>query len=459
MSEYRGKGSRLILLSLMVCLLLLTGCSTVSSKRTANPNANVTPDAEIGTELIGVILQNDTLQRQLIVQELGSDIQTTLGYDASALITDRYGMQEDGEDIEAGEIMSIQFEPGTGDIISMQVPEDVWEYQEIKKYTVDNEEKSIQLAGKKYQYSNLTYIGSSGQPIELMELNKQDVLTVRGTGYTAYSIVRTQGHGYIRLKNYSDFVGGMISVGNGIILPITENMLITAREGTYRVILCKRSLSAVKTVTVQMDKESTLDFSDYQLPAKNIGNVTFQIVPKGADLTINGTAVDYSKPIPLNYGTYYIKVTMTGYEEYSGTLDVEDPAPTIKINLIDEETEVAESATASPGTATKTSSSDEDIETKKMDSEHTITVSAPEGAEVYLDNVYKGLAPCTFTKVIGSQTLTLSKEGYITKSYSVDILDDDKDVTLSFSDLVASATTAAETASPDGSVTASPVSE
>jgi hypothetical protein len=84
-----------------------------------------------------------------------------------------------------------------------------------------------------------------------------------------------------------------------------------------------------------------------------------------------------------------------------------------------------------------------------MDSDHTITVSAPEGAEVYLDNVYKGLAPCTFTKIIGSQTITLRKDGYSTKSYSVDILDDDEDVKLSFSDLVASAeATEAATTTP-----------
>ena len=78
---------------------------------------------------------------------------------------------------------------------------------------------------------------------------------------------------------------------------------------------------------------------------------------------------------------------------------------------------------------------DDNVTTKKIDSNHTITVSAPDGAEVYLDNVYKGLAPCTFTKVIGSQTITLSKPGYQTKSYSVDVLDDNKNVKLGFSEL------------------------
>ena len=107
--------------------------------------------------------------------------------------------------------------------------------------------------------------------------------------------------------------------------------------------------------------------------------------------------------------------------------------------------------TAKPSsTSRKTSTDDTDstTRTKKMDSDHTITVSAPEGAEVYLDNVYKGLAPCTFTKVIGSQTITLRKDGYTTKSYSVDVLDDDQDVKFSFSDLGVKEETAETTATP-----------
>ena len=75
-------------------------------------------------------------------------------------------------------------------------------------------------------------------------------------------------------------------------------------------------------------------------------------------------------------------------------------------------------------------------------------VSAPEGAEGYLDIVYKGLAPCTFTKVIGSQTITLRKDGYTTKSYSVDVLDDDQDVKFSFSDLGVKEEAAETTATP-----------
>ena len=151
-------------------------------------------------------------------------------------------------------------------------------------------------------------------------------------------------------------------------------------------------------------------------------------------MTINGTKVDYSQPVALNYGEYSITVSMTGYDTYTGTLDVENPARDINIDLIEAKASVDKSsATASPSPTGETNS--ESTVTKKVDSNHTITVSGPRGAEVYLDNVYKGLAPCKFKKIIGSQTITLSRTGYVTKSYAVDIMDDDENVTLSFAEL------------------------
>ncbi len=349
-----------------------------------------------------------------------------------------------------GEILEADYEQDSGKLLSTSIPEDIWEYQEVGDYQFDSAESSLSFADRKYQYSQYTLFSSDGKAIDMMEINPQDVLTVRGSGYHVYSVVKTQGHGYIRLAHYKDFIGGMIEVGSDMILPLTKNMLITIREGTYKVILSKNHSTAVKNVTVHSGREVTLDFSEYKPADSHVGVITFDIAPAGADLTINGTAVGYSKPIALAYGVYQIQVSMTGYTTYTGTLDVEEPkGTTVRIDLVEEEAEASDTTAAPSATGKSTKTSPEntdDTQTKQIDSDHTITVSAPQGAEVYLDNVYKGLAPCTFTKVIGSQTVTLCRDGYATKSYSVDILDDDQDVKLSFADLTAKE--AAATASP-----------
>lgn len=426
---------------------MLTGCGGTEQQTTrVDGNGGVT-EAPSGTE--GIVVSNDTTTRQLTLRDPGSDIETVIAYDATAKMTDRYGQERDGSEIEVGEIIEVKYDPSSGKLLATDIPEDVWEYQEVSDYKFDSDESSLSFADRKYKYTDQTFFASDGKSIEMMEINKQDVLTVRGIGYNVYSVVKSRGHGYIRLSHYKDFIGGMIEIGDSMILPITKNMLITVREGDYKVILSKNHSTAVKNVTVYNDKEVTLDFSDYEPADSRIGVITFDIKPAGADLTINGTAVAYTKPIALAYGVYQVKVAMTGYTTYTGTLDVEEKSSTVRIDLVEETADTTKTTSTPSAKSSKKSTDDTGTaQTKQMDSDHTITVSAPEGAEVYLDNVYKGMAPCTFTKVMGSQTITLRKEGYTTKSYSVDVLDDDQDVKFSFSDLAVKEETTETTATP-----------
>lgn len=63
-----------------------------------------------------------------------------------------------------------------------------------------------------------------------------------------------------------------------------------------------------------------------------------------------------------------------------------------------------------------------------VDKNHSIIVSAPVGASVYLNGEFKGIAPVKFEKVIGTHVLTFIKEGYETKSYTVEVEDNKLDI-------------------------------
>ena len=64
-------------------------------------------------------------------------------------------------------------------------------------------------------------------------------------------------------------------------------------------------------------------------------------------------------------------------------------------------------------------------------------VDSPEGAEVFMDGLYVGIAPTSTIKPeAGAHVITLSKNGFKTKSYTVSIAGDDRDVTLSFSEMM-----------------------
>ena len=63
---------------------------------------------------------------------------------------------------------------------------------------------------------------------------------------------------------------------------------------------------------------------------------------------------------------------------------------------------------------------------------------APEGVEAYLNGSYIGITPVDFPKAAGNYVVTLRKTGYQTRSYTLQIDSEKKDVNYSFTELVES---------------------
>ena len=89
---------------------------------------------------------------------------------------------------------------------------------------------------------------------------------------------------------------------------------------------------------------------------------------------------------------------------------------------------------------------------------YKVFVDAPENAEVYLDGNYVGIAPTSFAKSEGSHIITLRRSGYETRSYTVSVDGEYKDITYSFAELIPGADTAVtDTQTP--SITPAPTPE
>ena len=69
-----------------------------------------------------------------------------------------------------------------------------------------------------------------------------------------------------------------------------------------------------------------------------------------------------------------------------------------------------------------------------------------------MDGNYVGISPCSFRKQSGSYVITLRKTGYETRSYTVRVDDEDKDISYSFADLVETAKASGEEADGGESV-------
>ena len=122
-----------------------------------------------------------------------------------------------------------------------------------------------------------------------------------------------------------------------------------------------------------------------------------------------------------------------GYQSVTRYIRVGEESAGFDIEL-DKVDEGEEESTQSTSSTASTQSTQADTTT----SYYKVYVDAPEGAEVYLDGNYVGISPCSFRKTSGSHVITLRKTGYETRSYTIQVDDEEKDISYSFADLVQS---------------------
>lgn len=379
----------------------------------------------------------------------------TLKYDGATKIQDKYSQGISMSQVPLGEIADITFVKFSKRLNSIQVSAKAWSYSDVEKFEFGRNNKIMKIGSEEFELYQKVPIISNNVQGELMDLNASDILTVKGIDHTVYSITVDKGHGYLRLTNDQYFIGGWIEVGQKVIQPITENMLLVVPEGTYQVLLTNTRIEGTKQVTIERDGELELDVGDIQPEEIKYGNILFSINPSTASLYVDGELKDQTQVVTLEYGIHQMIVKADGYKTITQYIKVGQEKATINVEL--------EAVSASENSSDKTTNTDTDtdsdslIDANTQSSNNTVTQSAassalnkvyidsPEGAEVYLDSNYIGIAPTNFTKSAGTHIVSLRKTGYQTKSYTLQLDSTAKDITYSFADLVPSVSSSTTT--------------
>ena len=227
------------------------------------------------------------------------------------------------------------------------------------------------------------------------------------------------------------FVGGWIQVGLKVVQQVTEDMLIPVSEGAYQVLVSNSGTVADKSVSIARNQETVLDLSDVKIAAPKTGQVLFSVLPAEAELYVDGSKADLSGPVELTYGIHQIICRAKGYKSVTKYLSVGQASAGINIEL-----------EVSDGTE------EEDGDAEVIATYYQVHVDAPEKAELYLDGAYVGVVPCSFKKTAGTHVITLSRKGYVTRSYTITVDSEEKDASFSFADLESDGTGGEE--KPDG---------
>lgn len=423
----------------LLLAVLATGC-----QQTTPPPATEEYDPYARTDEQTVVIQKlDLGAGTMSFVSVNDGKQYDLLYNNGVDVRNKYGEVMSGTLLAAGQIVDIVYNTDNSKLLEIAINSEAWEVREISGFEFDKANQQATVLNQVYQYTSDLVIISGDKLIGVNEVCKEDQLTARGYGGKLCSLTVDLGHGYVKLENYETYIGGMIEIGYDVIVPVTEDMLLTVREGTYKLKITKGEHSGYKNVVVIRDEEATVSLMELQIAPDPIGSLFFDVTPAEAKVMIDGETIDKAETIELTYGRHQIRVSAEGYETKEGYITVDSAYKifTIELSRTGEEDSGSTSATIESGTTTEQGGSTATTEdsknntTESQDTGNTVTIEKPLGAYCYVDGDYKGTVPCTFDKVAGSHVVTFSMTGCLVKSYTIQCLDNGKDDKYSFDDL------------------------
>ncbi|HKL80405.1 MAG TPA: PEGA domain-containing protein [Mobilitalea sp.] len=418
-------------------------------------------------EMLAIVKEIDTIGLRIILFDISKEEEKSLYYTGATDIRDKYDQVIAISQLDIGDMVDVGYRSRDRKLMKLQESTKAWEYISVSNLSIDRMDQVMKIARTKYKYTDDLVILDEGNYITVNDLAEQDELILRGYDQTIWTIMVTKGHGSVSLTGQEAFLGGSITVGYEAMQQITEDLRLTVREGNFNLTVENGVYSGTKNITVYRNKKTVVNLSELGPEAVQHGRVTFEITPFGADLFIDGELTSYANPVELSYGEHTTEVSLGGYTDYTGTLIVDTAGKKIKVNLPEASTskpvdvtvitgsetpgtEPSEGETQGeeedagqeynewnyPGEDTGDDFDEEPTEEYIIDEEHFIYVQYPVGASVYLNGDFMGISPGSFQKVIGSHVITFIREGYETKSYTIETADDGLDTYLSLPELI-----------------------
>ncbi len=434
---------------MLVTVMSLTGCGqTTSSGTVTEAQTTAAPAATVQEERIdtgfvvtgpdsydsadtAVLVDINNIDNTVTLLNLDLGRRYTLSMDGTTRFADKYGKAISLSQLQEGDIVDVTFLKSQKHLTTMQLAQTAWQYDAVERYEMNTVRNEVSIGDEIFQLSSDTQYFSQGHSIEKMDLNPADILTFHGIDSTVLSVTVEKGHGYLRLVNDENFVGGWLEIGQTQIVRITEDMLVTVPEGSYQVDISYNGGGGTKNVVINRNEETALDIGDLEVAEAQYGMVLFSMSPSNAELYIDGSQADPSQPISLEYGIHQIIAKADGYKSLTQYLRVGQESAGVDVQLDKVDSDSEESTDSSSSESSSATATTADTTTTY----YRVHIDAPENVEVYLDGNYVGISPCSFKKTSGSHVITLRKTGYETRSYTVQVDEEQKDVSYSFVDL------------------------
>ena len=304
----------------------------VSDETGAGEQKDGQSESNVDLSKLYVITKLDTEDQLIEFEDLKFGKSVQYAYTGGTYFYDKYGQSVSVGTMCCGKIVIFE-ETGTdGKLKSVSVSDQVWEYDDITDFSIDEEEQIITLAGTKYYYGSKYWVFSNEEAVALKDITEADTLAVEGVDRKILSVMVTNGHGTLKLTNTELFEGGWLKIGK-IYKQVEAGMELEVPEGTYNLSVANDGWGDSKEVTVVRGEMQEIDLNNWKGEGPKYCTINFTVSVQGAVLTLNGDTIDYSQPVSVRYGTYVIAVSADGYDTISKYLIVSSETADIDITM------------------------------------------------------------------------------------------------------------------------------
>lgn len=263
---------------------------------------------------------------------LGQDIR--FAYGVSTKFLDRYGNNTSMSNFGSGSVVVVGQAMESGAVSYVRVADDVWRYEGVTKFTVDEGRQILSIGVTNYKLSPNTLVYSGSNQLKISDISDTDVLSIVGVNRDVISITVTSGHGYLHITDPSGiFKDSLIFIGKNIVKKVTHNMTIEVPEGSYEITVANDGWGGSATYAVARYDTTEVNLDDMKGEGPSICVITFDVATSGAFIFIDGHQVNYLEPVEVRYGAHKLRVVADGYEDWEKTLVVNSATAHISLAL------------------------------------------------------------------------------------------------------------------------------
>ncbi|RGF58451.1 hypothetical protein DWZ65_08375 [Roseburia sp. AF34-16] len=285
-------------------------------------------------------------------------------YTDGTIFKDRHGSLISAASMVPGKVVTLTLRDKDLILEKVEQSADAWEMDDIGKFSYNEEDKIFTIGDTKYSYDEELQVFSGDAAIELSVVTGQDTLRIQGIDRKVLSVSVTTGHGVIQLVNTQALEGGWLSLNHKNYYKITENMQLEVPEGTYELTVAGNGYGGSTEVAVTRNEQISVDVDSIKGEDPKYCTLTFAVDVAGALMYIDGSQVDYTQPLQLQYGIHSIQITADGYDTWSKRLYVNSPEAQIEIALSGDDT----GSTETESTETAGNEENTTVEHKHSDS-------------------------------------------------------------------------------------------